>query len=55
MKEKRRGGSQIPNLTPNHKPFEKKGQMNFDWGLLYTVEKIFLKDIRYRPCILEKT
>jgi hypothetical protein len=37
----RRGGSQIENLTPDHKSLESKGQMRSDWGVLYTVGKIF--------------
>jgi hypothetical protein len=51
---KRRGGSQIGNLTPDHKSFESRGQMRSDWGVFYTIEKMFLKAIRYCPCILEK-
>jgi hypothetical protein len=39
---KRRGMNQIGNLTPNHKPLKIKGQMSFDWGMLYTIAKIFL-------------
>ncbi len=31
----------IANLTPNYKPLENKGQMGFDWGMLYIVGKIF--------------
>jgi hypothetical protein len=38
---KRKGGSQIGNLTFDHKPLENKGQMSFDWGVLYTIGKIF--------------
>jgi hypothetical protein len=48
-----RGGGQIGNLTPAHKPLESEGQMSFDWGVLYTIEKIFLKAIRYCPRILK--
>jgi hypothetical protein len=44
---KRRGRSQIENLTPNHKSLESRGQMKFDWNVLYTVEKIFSRVIRY--------
>jgi hypothetical protein len=44
---KRRGGNQIQNLIPYHKPLESKGQMSFNWGVLYTFGKIFLNDIRY--------
>jgi hypothetical protein len=43
---KRRGRSQIGNLTPNHKPLERRGQTNFDWGVIYVVGKIFLRAIR---------
>jgi hypothetical protein len=35
---KGRGGSQIGNLTPNHKPIEIKGQMKSNWGVLFTVD-----------------
>jgi hypothetical protein len=31
----------------DHKSLEIKGQMSFDWGVLYTVGKIFLKVIGY--------
>ncbi len=34
----------------NRKPFENKGN---DWGMPYTVERIFLKAIRYCPCMLQ--
>jgi hypothetical protein len=44
---KRRGGSQIGHLTPDHKSLKSKGQMRSDWSMLYTVEKIFSRDIRY--------
>jgi hypothetical protein len=50
---KRRGMNQIENLTPNHKPFKGKGQMSFDWGMLYIVGNIFLKVIKYCPCIFK--
>jgi hypothetical protein len=50
---KRKGESQIENLTSDHKSLKTKGQMKFDWGVLYTVRKIFLKDIRYLPFILK--
>jgi hypothetical protein len=42
---KRRGGSQIENLILDHKPLEIKGQMSFDWSMLYNIEKIFSKAI----------
>jgi hypothetical protein len=48
---KRRGRSQIP-MTINS--LESRGQMNFDWGVLYTVGKIFLKAIKYFHCIIIK-
>jgi hypothetical protein len=51
---KRRGASQIENLTPNHKPFESKNQMKLRLGMLYIVEKTFLRAIRYCPHILKK-
>jgi hypothetical protein len=44
---KRRGGNQIENLTSDHKSFKGNGQLTFDWGVLYTIGKIFLKAIRY--------
>jgi hypothetical protein len=50
---KRRGRSQIGNLSPKHKPLESKGQMSFDWGVLYTVGKIILKDIGHYPHIFK--
>jgi hypothetical protein len=51
---KRRGGSQIGNLTPDHKPFESRGQLSFDWGVLYIVEKIILRVVRYYIRISKK-
>jgi hypothetical protein len=50
---KRKGMSQILNLTPDHKPLESRGQMSSNWGALYTVGKIFLRVIRYYPCIFK--
>jgi hypothetical protein len=44
---KRRGGNQIENLTSDHKSVKGNGQLTFDWGVLYTIGKIFLKAIRY--------
>jgi hypothetical protein len=44
---KRRGRSQIGNLTSDHKLFESMGQMSSNWGVLYNVEKIFLRVIIY--------
>jgi hypothetical protein len=46
---KGRGGSQIKNLTPDHKPLEIRGQMKSNWGILYIVEKIFSRAIRHCP------
>jgi len=40
---KERGKSQIGNLTCDHKSLESKGQMKFDWSMLYAVGNIFLK------------
>jgi hypothetical protein len=37
-------------LTTN--PLKVGGLMKSDWGVLYIVKKIFLKVIRYYPCIL---
>jgi hypothetical protein len=42
---KRKGKSQIGNLTLNHKSLEKMGQMRFDWSVLYTIGKIFSRAI----------
>ncbi len=50
---KGRGESQIPNLTLNHKLLEIKGQMKSNWGVSYTIEKIFLKAIKYFPFIFQ--
>ncbi len=44
---KRNGKSQIENLIINHKSFKSKGQMKFNWAMLYTVGKIFLRAIRF--------
>jgi hypothetical protein len=41
-----KGGNQIGNLTPNHKSLESRGQMGFDLGVLYIIEKKILKVIR---------
>jgi hypothetical protein len=51
---KRRGGSQIGNLTIDHKSLESMGQMSSDWNMLYTVGKIFLRAIRFYLFILKK-
>jgi hypothetical protein len=44
---KRRGMSQIGNLTVDHKSLERRAQMRSDWTVLYTVGKIFSRAIRY--------
>jgi hypothetical protein len=50
--DRKKGRScQIPNLTPDHKPLESRGEMSSNWGVLYTIGKIFLKIIIYHPCI----
>jgi hypothetical protein len=51
--DQKKGGNQIPNLTLDHKTLKNKGQMKFNWGVLYVVGKIFLKSIRYCCCILK--
>jgi hypothetical protein len=51
---KRKSGSQIENLTLDHKPFESRGQMSSDKGVLYTVGRIFLRAIKYYPHIIKK-
>jgi hypothetical protein len=48
---KRRGGSQIPTTINS---LESRGQMSFDWGVLHTVGKIFLKAIKYFHRIIKK-
>jgi hypothetical protein len=50
---KRKGKSQIENLTPDHKPLECKGQMGFNWGMLCPFGKMFLRDISYCPRIFK--
>jgi hypothetical protein len=37
----KKGGSQIENLTPDHKSLSNRGQMRSDWGVFSTVGKIF--------------
>jgi hypothetical protein len=51
---KGRGGSQIGNLIPNHKSIESKHQVNSDWSVLYTVENIFSRAIKYCPYTFKK-
>jgi hypothetical protein len=50
---KRRGGSQIGNLTPDHKSIESRGKKKADCNMLYTFGKILSRAIRYCPCILK--
>jgi len=51
---KRRGKSKIENLTPDHKSFESRGQMRSNWSVLYTIGKIFWREIKYCPCTFKK-
>jgi hypothetical protein len=37
--DQKKGRSQIGNLTPDQKPLERRGQMSFDWGVLYIIGK----------------
>jgi hypothetical protein len=46
---KRRGGSQIGNLTFNHKSLESKCQIRFDWGMLYTTGENLLEGYKILP------
>jgi hypothetical protein len=50
---KRKGGSQVENLTPDHKSLESRGQMRSDWGVLYIIENIFLRLIKWCPLIVK--
>jgi hypothetical protein len=50
---KRKGKNQIENLIPDQKSLESKGQMRFNWDILYSIGKIFLRAIRYFPCIFK--
>jgi hypothetical protein len=52
--QKNGGKGQIGNLTPNHKSLENRGQMKLNWGVFYTVGKIFLMAIRYYLQIFKK-
>jgi hypothetical protein len=40
---KRKGKSQIGNLTPDHKSLENRGQIRSNRGVLYTFGKIFFE------------
>jgi len=51
---KKKGESQIGNLTPDHKSLESRGEMRFSWKVLYIVGKIFSRDIKYWFCTLKK-
>jgi hypothetical protein len=51
---KKRGRSQIGNLTPNHKSLESRGQMKPNWSLIYTIGKIFSRVIRYFALTFKK-
>jgi hypothetical protein len=50
MIKNKNGANQIGNLTLNHKSFENRGQMRFDWSMLYNVGNIFSRAIRYCLC-----
>jgi hypothetical protein len=50
---KRRGKSQIGNLTPNHKALESRGHMRFDSTIIFTLGKIFSRAIKYCIFILK--
>jgi hypothetical protein len=41
-------------LTPHHETLESRGQMSSDWGVLYTIGKIFLRVKRCFPHIFKK-
>jgi hypothetical protein len=49
----KKGGSQIENLTFNHKSFKKKGQMKSNRDMISTIGKIFPRAIGYHPCIIK--
>jgi hypothetical protein len=51
---KRRGESQIENLILDYKSLENRGPMRSNWSVLYTIENIFSKAIRYFPHTLKK-
>jgi len=51
---KRKGNSQSGNLTPDHKSLENRGQTRSNWSVLYIVEKIFSRVIRYCLRTLKK-
>jgi hypothetical protein len=46
---KRRGGSQIGNLTLEHKSLKSKRQMRFDWDVRYTIKENLLEGDKILP------
>jgi hypothetical protein len=51
---KKKGGSQIGNLTLDHISLERRGQMRSNWSVLHTIGKIFSRAIRYSLTIPKK-
>ncbi len=51
--DQKKGRSQIGNLIFDHKPFESRGQIKYDWSKLYSIGKIFSRVIRFCPCTLK--
>jgi hypothetical protein len=51
---KKKVGSQIENLTLDHKSPWSMGQMISNWGVKYTIGKMFLKAIKYCLQMLKK-
>jgi hypothetical protein len=47
--DKIKSRSQTGNLTFDHKLLESKGQMNFDWGVLYTIGNISFEGYKILP------
>ncbi len=47
-------GIKLENLTFDNKPLKNRSQISFNWSVLYIVEKIFLRVIRYCPHIFKK-
>jgi hypothetical protein len=45
--DQKKGKSQIGHLTFDHKSFKRKGQMKFDWGMLYIIGQIFSRAIKH--------
>jgi hypothetical protein len=52
---KKKGQSQIGNLTLHHISLERRGQMKSNWSVLHTIGKIFSRAIRYSLKIPKKT